>query len=99
MDRRRLTYERAKKQGGDRAVIGPVSDFTQGEYTIFVYSKGPLFFNALREEVGDEIYFKIMQIYYSEYKYKVTHGDNLLEIIERVSGKSIEPLLETWLQG
>jgi aminopeptidase N len=92
-------YERAKKEGNDQSVIGPVLDFTESEYSTFVYGKGPLFFNALRQEVGDETYFKIMQTYYAEHKYKVVHSDDLFEVIERVSGRSVAPLRETWLQG
>jgi hypothetical protein len=91
-------YESAKEQGQDRAVIGPVADFSIGEYGIFVYGKGPLFFNALRQEVGDETYFKIMQSYYSEYKYKVAQPTDLMAVIERISGRNVEPLVETWLQ-
>jgi hypothetical protein len=90
-------YERAKRQGNDRAVIGPVSDFTVGEYSAFVYGKGPLFFRALRQEVGDEIYFKIMQTYYAEHKYKIATADSLIKTIEQVSGRDVAALVEAWL--
>ncbi len=91
-------YEYAKEQDQDRAVIGPVAEFSMGEYGVFVYGKGPLFFNALRQEVGDGTYFKIMQSYYSEYKYKVARPSDLMAVIERISGRNVEPLVETWLQ-
>jgi hypothetical protein len=91
-------YEEAKENGQDRAVVGPVEDFSEREYGIFVYGKGPLFFNALRQEVGDEIYFKIMRTYYSEYKYNIARGDDLLEVIERVSGQDVDPLFEKWMR-
>jgi hypothetical protein len=91
-------YEQAKSQGQDRAVIGPVSDFSEADYSTFVYGKGPLFFHALRQEVGDETYFKIMQTYYMEYKYKIAQPDDLIEVVERVSGRNVEPLMETWLE-
>ncbi len=93
------SYEYAKQQGQDRAVIGPVADFSADEYGLIVYRKGPLFFNALRQEVGDEIYFKIMQTYFSEYKYKVVQPVDLMTVIENVSGRDVEPLVETWLQS
>jgi hypothetical protein len=92
-------YERAKEQGRDRAVIGPVSDFSQGEYGAFVYGKGPLFFHALRQEVGDETYFEIMQRYYEQYKYEIATSEDLLQTIEQVSGQDIAPLYETWLEA
>jgi hypothetical protein len=92
-------YEEAKENGQDRAVIGPVADFSEREYGIFVYAKGPLFFNALRQEVGDKIYFKIMRTYYSEYKYNIARGDDLLAVIERVSGQDVDPVFEKWMHN
>jgi hypothetical protein len=92
-------YRRARDEGRDRPVIGPVSAFSEGEYSTFVYSKGPLFFNALRQEVGDETYFRIMQTYYSDNKYKVVSADTLFDTIEQLSHQNIEPLRETWLQN
>ena len=92
-------YEQAKKQGQDKAVIGPVSDFTQEEYSTFVYGKGALFFNALRQEVGDELFFEIMETYYANNKYGLADANSLFDTIEQVTGKNIGPLLETWLQG
>lgn len=92
-------YEAAKEQVGNKAVFGPVSSFSVGEYSAFVYGKGPLFFNALRQKVGDEMYFHIMQTYFLKYRYKIATSDNLFETIEQISGQNVEPLLETWLQG
>jgi hypothetical protein len=91
-------YQYAQDQGQDRAVTGPVADFSVGEYGLFVYGKGPLFFNALRAEVGDETYLKIMQSYFAEYKYRIAQPDDLIRVIEQVSGRNVEPLIETWLQ-
>ncbi|MFN8455670.1 MAG: M1 family metallopeptidase [Anaerolineae bacterium] len=91
-------YEYAKEQGQDRGVMGPVSDFSLGEYGLFVYGKGPLFFNALRQEVGDDTYLKVMQTYLARYKYKIAQPDDLFTIIEEVSGRNVEPLMGTWLQ-
>jgi hypothetical protein len=91
-------YEAAKNQGLDRAVAGPVADFSEGEYGVFVYGKGPLFFDALRQEVGQETFLAIMQTYYAEYKYQIAQPDDLLAIIERVSKKEVGSLFEQWIQ-
>jgi hypothetical protein len=92
-------YEHVKNEGRDRPVVGPVADFSEEEYGAIVYGKGPLFFNALRREVGDETYLKIMQTYFTEYKYKLARPDNLFAVIERVSGRNVKPLVETWLEN
>ncbi len=92
-------YERAKEQGRDRAVVGSVGDFTEGEYGLFVYGKGPLFFHALRQEFGDDVFFDVMKNYYAAYKYKIAKAADFFEIVEQVSGKEIEPLVEQWLNS
>jgi aminopeptidase N len=91
-------YQKARENNEDRSVVGSVGDFSEREYSIFVYGKGPLFFNALRQEVGDDVYLDIMQTYYAQYKYKIADANDLLTLIERVSGQDIDPLFEKWLQ-
>jgi aminopeptidase N len=91
-------YEQAKYQGRDRAVAGSVMDFSESEYSTFVYSKGALFFDALREEVGHEVFLTILQAYFAEYKYRIAHPDDLLGVIEQISGQEVDALFETWIQ-
>ncbi len=93
------SYSQAKKEGRDRPVAGAVADFSQDDYGTFVYGKGPLFFEALRQDGGDDVFFKIMQTYYRQYKYKIAYPSDLLAVIEQVSGKSAKPLYETWITG
>lgn len=90
-------YQRARAQGRDRAVMGPVETFNQAEYATFVYGKGPLFFYALHREVGTETFLNILQTYHERYKYQVVQPEDLLETIEQVSNRNIEPLVELWL--
>ncbi len=91
-------YEQVKQEKRDRAVIGPVADFNEPDYGAIVYGKGPLFFHALRQKVGNETYLKIMRSYFSEYKYKQAQPEDLLNLIERVSGQQVDGLIKTWLQ-
>jgi hypothetical protein len=90
-------YQNTRESGQDRAVLGPVSDFSERDYGIIVYGKGPLFFKSLREEVGNDTYLKIMQTYFDRYKYQVAQGNNLLGVIEEISGQDIGPLFEQWI--
>ncbi|MCB0212556.1 MAG: M1 family metallopeptidase [Anaerolineae bacterium] len=91
-------YEYAKANGGNRAITDSVSEYTEAEYSAFIYGKGPLFFNALRQELGDDRYFEVMKTYLARYKYKNATKQDLIETIEQTSGQNIEPLLETWLE-
>ena len=91
-------YEAARENGGDRAITGSVSEYTEAQYGAIIYGKGPLFFNALRQELGDELYFEIMQTYLARYKYKNATQQNLIETLEQTSDQNIASLLETWLE-
>ncbi len=92
-------YKKAQETNQDRPVVGPVSDFSERDYGIIVYGKGPLFFEALREKVGDETYLDILQTYYQQYKYQIATGEELLNVIETVSGRKIDPLFEQWMES
>ncbi|GAB4454294.1 MAG: hypothetical protein Kow0031_36370 [Anaerolineae bacterium] len=90
-------YQRARNSGADRAVVGPVEGFSQAQYGDIVYGKGSLFFHALRQQVGDEVYFEIMERYLSRHKYRLATAADLIDTIETVTGQSAKPLTETWL--
>lgn len=92
-------YDRVKDTARDRAIAGSVTSFQENDYVVIVYSKGPLFFQALHQEVGDEIFYKILQTYYTEHKYGIAQEEDLIGLIERVYGQSIAPLYETWILG
>ncbi len=93
----RTPYEQAKLQGRDRSVSGSVAGFTEDDYNVFVYSKGPLFFEALRQAVTAETFEEILQSYYQQYRYKIVYSPDLLNTIEQVSGQNITPLYQQWI--
>lgn len=66
-------------------------------YGGIVYSKGALFFKALREKIGDEAFFRALQAYYQTYQYRIARPDDLLNTFEESSGRSLEELYNEWL--
>jgi aminopeptidase N len=62
-----------------------------------VYVWGGLTLHALRLEVGDDVFFKIMQTYFSRY-----HGGNattadFIAVAGEVSGKDLTAFFDSWL--
>jgi hypothetical protein len=92
-------YQAEVAAGRDRPVDGPTSSFDQGSYSAIVYTKGPLFFRALRQRVGDETYMRIMQTYLQRYKYKIATPADFLAVAEEVSGQSVNDLYQKWILG
>ncbi len=94
-----IPFATAAEEGGlDGTVDQPAATFDPVTYELLVYSKAALFFNALRTELGDEMYHKFIQTYYAENRYRITTPQTLLATAERVSGKNLNPLTEAWLR-
>jgi aminopeptidase N len=55
-------------------------------------------FNALREKLGEEMYFRILQTYLEENRYGIATPQTFLETAQRVSGQNLNDLTEQWLR-
>lgn len=90
-------YDQAKKDGLDKPVDQPVSAFNEGSYSAMVYAKGALFFDALRQKMGDDKFFQFLKTYYARYKYGVAFPDDLLKTAEQVYGASLQAEYQQWI--
>lgn len=61
------------------------------------YQKGGWVLHMLRCELGDSIFWKSIQLYYSTYGGKTADTDDLRKIFEKVSGKNLEKFFQQWL--
>ncbi|MEW5958390.1 MAG: M1 family metallopeptidase, partial [Chloroflexota bacterium] len=85
--------------GGVAGVVDrPASAFDPAGYELLVYAKSALFFNALRQELGEETYRRVLQTYTTENRYGLVTPPTLLATAERVSGQNLNPLAEQWLK-
>ncbi|HID86299.1 MAG TPA: M1 family peptidase, partial [Anaerolineae bacterium] len=91
--------DQAVEEGRDDVVGSPMSHWAgRGDaYGLIVYIKGPLFFHALREEMGDEAFFEALRRYYQTYKYGIAEPEGLLSIAEEVSGQELDELYRHWI--
>jgi aminopeptidase N len=66
-------------------------------YTDESYTGGALVLQALRLEVGDETFFKILKTYTERYKYGNAGTDEFVAIAKEVSGRNLDPFFDAWL--
>ena len=92
-------YNAAKNLGIDRPVAGPVTGFDASNYINIIYSKGPLFFHAVRERMGDEAFFAAILDYAQTHRYGVTYPADLLAALRRHTGAEIDDLYRVWITG
>jgi hypothetical protein len=93
-----MPFANAATGGINGAVDRPAKEFDSNSYQLLVYSKAALFFNALREELGDEVYQQVLQTYYEENRYRLATPQIFLATAARVSGRNLNPLAEEWLR-
>ncbi|MFQ5342665.1 MAG: M1 family aminopeptidase [Anaerolineae bacterium] len=94
-------YDQAVEKGQDDLVTRPLRYWDQPEhqaqYGAIVYLKGALFFQAVRDEIGDDAFFKALQTYYQAEKYRIATPDDLLNAFEQAAGRQLDDLYEEWL--
>jgi aminopeptidase N len=95
----RMAYRQAKAQVKPGVTItSSLYEFPQWRgYTPIVYFGGALFYQALREEIGDEAFYESLKSYYQRFKYRIASTLELLEVFEETSGKHLGELYEKWL--
>ena len=89
-------YESAIREGWDRPIGLPVAEYGD-DYGPIVYAKGPLFFQALRDELGDETFFGLLRRYLAAYRYRNATGREFLALAEAFSGRDLKPLYDKWV--
>jgi len=92
-------YRAAQQEDRDRGVAGPVASFSEPDYSAIVYGKGPLFFDAMRAQLGDEAFFAALRAYLNAHRYGVAYPDDLVAAFEKASDQQVGDLYELWILG
>lgn len=81
------------------APIGlPVGEYASvSDYSTMVYLKGALFFDALRNQIGDEAFFNFLQSYFSKYRYGFATEADFQASAEAACGCRLGQLFEDWV--
>jgi len=62
-----------------------------------VYCQGALTLHALRLEVGDDVFFDILQTYFDRFKGGNTRTADFISIAEEVAGRELTEFFQAWL--
>ena len=93
----RRPYEELVASGRDAPAGLPVAAYSNEDYGPVVYGKGPLYFHALRQEVGEENFWWILQTYFARNRYGVATPEGWLAAVETVTGDEHRALYEQWI--
>jgi aminopeptidase N len=84
-----------KKFSGQDAKIGQPP--LNGLYDWESYVGGALVIHALRLQVGDEAFFKILRTYLERYRYGNAGTEEFISVAEEVSGQELSAFFDSWL--
>jgi aminopeptidase N len=86
------------KGAGDTGVSQPTLAFQKRPqyYSTVVYLKGALFIQAVRQRLGDSMFFEALQRYYTQDSYQIASPESLLSDFEKVCECSLEELYTQW---
>jgi aminopeptidase N len=85
---------------GDLPIGLPIDGYPSfNAYYRTIYGKGPVFLRKLRDELGDEVFFKALQIYYQRQRYGVASTEDVRQAFEAASGQALGPLFQEWVGG
>jgi aminopeptidase N len=83
---------------GDLRIGLPITAYPNfNVYYRTIYGKGPVFLRMLREELGDEIFFKALQVYYRRHRYGIATTKDVQQAFEDASGRDLDRLFRGWL--
>jgi len=94
-----LTGRWSALQGEDRLMpVGlPVSAYEGAEYSAIIYGRGPLFVEALADEMGQEPFDQFMLEYSRRYEWEVAGTAEFQALAEETCGCDLNALFKEWV--
>lgn len=94
-------YDKVLSESSDDLVTADLKHFESlnkpSIYAGIVYTKGALFFKALRQEIGDKAFFQALRDYYQSRYFLTGHAEDLLAAFEKTSGGELDGFYQKWL--
>jgi aminopeptidase N len=75
----------------------PVADYSGQEYSAIVYGRGPLFFVALREEMGTETFDAFIKEYTETLAWEIATPEFLQSLAEKHCACELDELFQEWV--
>ena len=87
----------AARQRGDDAPIGrPVTAY-KNNYEVIIYGKSALFFTALRAELGEETFCRVLRAYVERFHWQIATPADFQGVVKEVGGRDLSELFALWV--
>ncbi|HHU78484.1 MAG: M1 family metallopeptidase [Caldicoprobacterales bacterium] len=82
----------------DETIHRPAYEFSDWlHYDLLVYGKGAMLFHSLREEMGDELFYKAIRIYFHRHRFQNAGKMDLIRAFNQVTEQDWQPHFDQWL--
>lgn len=97
---RQSLVQRWQAVDGEEIPIGqPVAAYQGPEYSAIVYGRGPLFFEALAQTMGQDTFMTFLRDYYQSLKWDIATPQRLQSLAEEHCACDLQPLFVEWVYG
>lgn len=97
-DRWRIPLDGLKNRGLDMTVDQPVERFDDGlQYETIIYGKGALFYDALREKLGDRHFFRFLNEYLERHRYSIVDTQRWQADLAALNDPAVDALYQEWV--
>lgn len=91
-------YGRWERVDMEEIPIGlPARDYDHSEYSPIVYGRGPLFFMALEEEIGENALQDLLRNYTEEFRWGISNTELFKEFAEESCNCDLTSLFNDWI--
>ena len=91
-------YGRWDLVGREAIPIGkPVAEYDEAEYGAIVYGRGPLFFDALHDRMGEAGFNSFLRKYTAAFSWEEATPQDLQQIAEAECGCDLDDLFDAWV--
>jgi hypothetical protein len=85
-------------RGEDAPLSQPVMAYVDGRiYESIVYGKGALFYDSLRQSLGERQFEDFLKAYVKEYSHQIVTPTDLLDLLRRYNPQVAESLYRVWI--
>lgn len=95
--RQSLTQRWAAVDGEEIPVGLPVAAYDGPQYSAIVYGRGPLFFETLSAEMGEETFTAFLRDYYQTYQWDIATPEGLQGLAEQHCACELDALFAEWI--
>ena len=91
-------FESNIRAGNDQIVNTPTDDFPPNGYVFAVYTKAPVGFMAIYDEIGAKAFSEAVTMYFYDHWFTVAAPEDLQDAFEDASGQNLDTLWSHWFE-